>query len=146
MALMPRKLIVTDEEAAFIRANRTKGAKWIAEKLGVDIDALYQYGSDKGISLKKDTIPRNMRNRRNAWAWPRPYKKYKKLLVERDGLRCHYCDYLMTYDEAQIDHVLAASRGGTDAPSNLVLACARCNSIKSSLCYSCPDFRNAIGQ
>ena len=143
---MPRKLIVTDEQDAFIRANKTKGAKWISEVLNVDIDALYQYGSDNSISLKKETIPKNMRNKRSAWAWPRPYKKYKKLLVERDGLRCHYCDYLMTYDEAQIDHVLATSRGGTDAPSNLVLACARCNSIKSSLCYSCPDFRNAIGQ
>jgi hypothetical protein len=30
------------------------------------------------------------------------------------------------------------------APDNLVLACFRCNYIKSTLCYTCPEFRNKI--
>lgn len=141
---MPRRIVVNEEIIAFIKANNRKGAKWLAEQLNVNVDAIYQYGSDNKISVKKETTPKSMRDKRDAWKWPRPYKKYKKLLVERDGLRCHYCDYLMSYNEAQIDHVIATSRGGTDAPSNLVLACARCNGLKSSLCYQCPEFRNAI--
>jgi hypothetical protein len=147
MALMPRRLKLTDEEQYFIKNNAYKGGKWLADQLGVHADAIYQYGHDNKISMKnQEIVPKSMKDRRNAWAWPRPYKKYKKMLVERDGLRCHYCDYLMSYQEAQIDHILAQSRGGSDAPINLVLACSRCNGLKSSLCYSCPDFRNAIGR
>jgi hypothetical protein len=144
---MPRKLKLTDEEKDFIKQNAYKGGKWLADQLGVHPDGIYQYGHDNKISMKNlEVVPKSMSNKRNAWVWPRPYKKYKKLLVERDGLRCHYCDYLMTYQEAQIDHILAKARGGSDAPINLVLACDRCNNIKSTLCYECPEFRNAIGK
>lgn len=145
MALMP--WLLDKEQEAFIREHATKGANWLSEALCVNRQAIYQYAHKEGFSVKKETIPKPMRNvKRNAWAWPRHYLKYKKYLVLRDGLRCHYCDQLMTYDEAQIDHILAKARGGTDAPHNLVLACARCNGLKSTLCYSCPEFREAIKQ
>ena len=42
------------------------------------------------------------------------------------GSRCHYCGTLAT----TVDHVIPKSRGGTDALSNLVPACARCNYSK----------------
>ena len=146
---MPRNSL-TDEEKDFIYVNRIKGGNWLAEALDVDRGAIYQYATDQGFSVKKGgrAITRHEKNMKNlvklCSSWPKKYRAYKKLLVERDGLRCHYCDYLMSYEEAQVDHVLARARGGTDAPINLVLACARCNHLKSTLCYSCPEFREKI--
>ena len=141
---MPRKYPFTDDQIDFIIRNAYKGGNWLSEQLDVDRASIYQWGTDNKISVKKRDYP--VVTGRTSWPWPRPYRKYKNLLVMRDGLRCHYCDYLMSYGEAQIDHILAKARGGSDAPHNLVLACARCNRVKSTLCYTCPEFRSMIGK
>ena len=145
---MPRRPF-NEEEKQYIRDNATLGGLALAEILMVDPGAIYQLGVDEGFSVKKGgkTIRRDWlieRYVKGCSDWPKNYRRYKKMLVERDGLRCHYCDYLMSYEEAQVDHILAKARGGTDAPNNLVLACSRCNNLKSTLCYECPEFRNAI--
>ena len=132
-----------EEQKTFIRANAAKGGNWIANALNVNRQEVYNLGHREGFSLKTVREPKPVRATRN---WPRHYRKYKKYLVMRDGLRCHYCEQLMTYDEAQVDHIKPKVRGGSDAPHNLVLACAMCNNLKSTLCYSCPEFRDAIGQ
>lgn len=145
---MPRKL--TCDQMEFVRKNAALGGNELSAILGVSRAAIYQYATDKGFSVKKNGRAMTRAEKRmNALKkmqsnWPRNYRHYKKLLVERDGLRCHYCDSYMTYADAQVDHVLAKARGGTDAPTNLVLACARCNNLKGTTCYDCPEFRNAI--
>ena len=147
---MPRNAL-DNEQKDFIRANANKGGNWLAEALSVDRGQIYQYATDEGFSVKKggrqgtNGIAIN-RMVKGCSAWPKQYHRYKKYLVMRDGLRCHYCDSLVTYDEVQIDHVLAKARGGSDAPHNLVLACARCNGLKSTLCYQCPEFRSAVNE
>jgi hypothetical protein len=146
---MPRNNL-TDEQKDFIRKHAELGGTALAEALGVDRGAIYQLATDEKFSVKKGGKGNKKRDRtiakykRGYSLWPRNYRHYKQELVERDGLRCHYCDVLMTYQEAQVDHILAKARGGIDLPSNLVLACSRCNRVKSTLCYSCPEFRNAI--
>jgi hypothetical protein len=140
---MPRKDRYTDEEVSFIKEYAHMGAAWLAEELGTTREYLYQWGTNNGVSVKKRNYEKK-ELKRTSWAWPRNYRKNKADLVLRDGLRCHYCDYLMTYEEAQVDHILAKARGGSDAPFNLVLACSRCNNLKSTLCYECPEFRNKI--
>ncbi len=146
---MPRNSL-TDEQKLFVRENAHWGGNLLAQTLGVDRQEIYNYGTVNGFSVKKGgkTLSKHEKAMKklvkSASNWPKQYRRYKKLLVERDGLRCHYCDYLMSYEEAQVDHVLAKARGGSDAPINLVLACFRCNSLKSTLCYSCPEFRNKI--
>lgn len=141
---MPRTLKLTEKQEAFIMANRSMGGAWLAKELQVDQAALYQWGTNNRVSLKRDKSFNKPKRRKLCNNWPRRYPKYKPFLVERDGLRCHYCDTLMKYDEAQIDHKIPRVRGGTDAPHNLVLACARCNNIKGSSCYECKEFRDAI--
>jgi hypothetical protein len=148
MALMPRNAL-TDEQKAFVRDNAMKGGTWLAQALNVDRSQIYQYATDEGFSVKKGgkcnlEEKRIKLMKRGYSSWPKQHKRYKKYLVMRDGLRCHYCDTYVTYDEVQIDHVVAKARGGTDAPHNLVLACPRCNRVKSTLCQSCPEFREAI--
>jgi hypothetical protein len=146
---MPRNRL-TCEEKKFIKENAALGGIALAEALGIDRGYIYQYATDEGFSVRKGgkALEPNDRKikkmRRSFSSWPRNYRFYKKLLVNRDGLRCHYCDVLMSYAEAQMDHIVAKARGGTDAPANLVLACPRCNNIKGTTCYSCPEFRNAI--
>ena len=148
MALMPRNSL-DDEQKAFIRVHAEQGGNWLAEALIVPRSAVYQYATDEGFSVKKggkQGVNGKSINRmvRGYSVWPKNYRRYKKYIVMRDGLRCHYCDCMVTYDEAQVDHILAKARGGSDAPHNLVLACAMCNNLKSTLCYSCPEFRDAV--
>jgi hypothetical protein len=150
MAVMPRNNL-TQKQRDFIHENASMGGNWLAAQLLVDRAAIYQYATDAKISVKKGGKP-DAKDRavhklkRTCMTWPRKHHYYKKLLVERDGLRCHYCDVVMAYKDAQIDHILAKARGGTDAPSNLVLACATCNHVKSTLCYTCPEFRDNIAK
>jgi purine nucleoside permease len=51
----------------------------------------------------------------------------------RDGLACCYCG-ASTEDGAQLtlDHVKAASKGGSNHESNLVTCCSRCNSSRGA--------------
>jgi hypothetical protein len=53
-------------------------------------------------------------------------------VFERDGWRCSYCDVEITMTTGHADHVVPRSRGGSDDPSNLVAACARCNLSKGA--------------
>lgn len=48
-------------------------------------------------------------------------------VLERDGARCRYCG---SAKHPTIDHVVPKSRGGSDEPANLVVACRSCNARK----------------
>jgi 5-methylcytosine-specific restriction endonuclease McrA len=48
-------------------------------------------------------------------------------IMERDGSGCAYCGRA---DPVTLDHVVPRSQGGSNDVSNLVLACAPCNSAK----------------
>lgn len=49
--------------------------------------------------------------------------------LRRQRSRCYWCGTSIA-DAYQIDHVVPVSRGGTNEPSNIVLACIHCNSAK----------------
>lgn len=53
-------------------------------------------------------------------------------LFERDRHLCAYCGERMGYSALTRDHVLPLSRGGKDEWTNVVTACARCNSHKAA--------------
>jgi 5-methylcytosine-specific restriction endonuclease McrA len=64
-----------------------------------------------------------------------PIEIWEKVF-RRDNGRCRYCglDLLQSYStfaSATVDHLIARSVGGTDAPRNLVLACPGCNQMLS---------------
>ena len=60
----------------------------------------------------------------------------------RAGWRCEYChapEVLFNFP-FEVEHIVPAARGGTDAADNLALACRSCNSHKGSrLTASDPD-------
>jgi 5-methylcytosine-specific restriction endonuclease McrA len=45
---------------------------------------------------------------------------------------CNYCHARLTERTATVDHLIPESRGGTDDPGNLALACLGCNKSKGS--------------
>ena len=53
-------------------------------------------------------------------------------LFEGQGGRCAGCLRPLPYRNLTVDHILPQSRGGGDAPANLQLLCAACNSKKSA--------------
>jgi 5-methylcytosine-specific restriction endonuclease McrA len=70
--------------------------------------------------VKKDRIPLNLRRQ----------------VVERDGLRCVYCDEDLTNAEVHLDHVIPESKGGLTVYSNLQVTCRKCNLSKGVLTES----------
>lgn len=52
-------------------------------------------------------------------------------LLVRDGGRCQYCAKELRIQEATIDHVIPASRGGKRSWTNSTTACKRCNAQKA---------------
>jgi hypothetical protein len=59
----------------------------------------------------------------------------RELVRHRAGDRCEYCripQYATPHLTFHIEHVIAVQHGGSDDPSNLALACDRCNLHKGT--------------
>lgn len=54
-----------------------------------------------------------------------------KLFGKRNTRPCYYCGKKLSRATATFDHVRPLSKGGYDKLKNGVLACARCNTLKS---------------
>ena len=62
------------------------------------------------------------------------FKRAIKRATMRDcGRRCVYCATPLDFETATLDHVHPLSQGGVHHPANVVLACTRCNQLKSDL-------------
>jgi 5-methylcytosine-specific restriction endonuclease McrA len=60
------------------------------------------------------------------------HKRAIKRATMRDcGRRCVYCSTPLDFETATLDHVYPLARGGAHHPGNVVLACTRCNRLKS---------------
>lgn len=100
---------------------------------------------------KYDADPEAARARKKAWAKANPEKERARIQRRRalvlgnkstgvtpeewTNICAHHdwrCAYCFAKRKLTRDHVLALSRGGRDEPSNVVPACRRCNSSKSS--------------
>jgi hypothetical protein len=59
------------------------------------------------------------------------YSDYRKRLWNRDP-NCTYCGKRIAHGSTTLDHIVPKSQGGLDTPSNLLLACERCNQAKDA--------------
>jgi hypothetical protein len=57
----------------------------------------------------------------------------RSLVTERAGARCEYCraPQVVTGAAYHIEHIIPASRGGANDPSNYALCCITCNGHKA---------------
>jgi len=124
------------KEADNLISQRHLTAKDLAETLGITPHAVYQRRSRLGITFHsgKESTP-GYRSR-----WPRTLKYIKKWILQRDEFICFYCGQPAN----EVDHVIPKHHGGSDAPSNLVASCKRCNNLKGTSCSVCPAWRNLI--
>lgn len=53
-------------------------------------------------------------------------------ILDRDGFRCQYCGARAPDVELEVDHVVSVHDGGSDAETNLIAACFRCNRGKKA--------------
>ena len=60
-------------------------------------------------------------------------KRLRFEILRRDNHACRYCGATAPDVALTVDHVVPTALGGTDEPTNLVTACAPCNSGKSSV-------------
>ena len=67
--------------------------------------------------MKKERIPKNLR----------------RMVIDRDGRRCVYCDEDLTDAEIHLDHVIPESKGGPTNLANLQVTCRKCNTSKGVL-------------
>ena len=85
-------------------------------------------------------------DQRRGWQggkWCRPATRLAIYL--RDGLACAWCG--ATVEDGVVltlDHLVPDLNGGTNAPTNLVTACRRCNSARGT--RSIPRFAAAVAE
>lgn len=60
----------------------------------------------------------------------------RRMVIERDGLRCVYCDDDLSQSEVHLDHVVPESQGGPTTVTNLQVTCRKCNLQKGVLTES----------
>lgn len=61
----------------------------------------------------------------------KPVKFSRVNIYGRDKYRCQYCGNKFAMDDLTFDHVLPRSQGGLTEWTNIVSACAKCNSKKA---------------
>ena len=59
-------------------------------------------------------------------------RRFREVVEQRAQSRCEYCLALakITPQTFHIEHIIPLSKGGTDEPDNLCLACSACNFAK----------------
>lgn len=125
---------------------RKQAKEWRDENL----DYARQKSRDYGRAHIKEIVERN-----KEWAKNNP-ERYKAIMANRYardknaegfytqedinniyeelGGRCEYCGISIFFEiprDVHIDHIIPLSRGGTNWPDNLTLACRECNCSKS---------------
>lgn len=59
----------------------------------------------------------------------------RKIIIKRDGYVCRYCGALLTKQTHTIDHIIPASKGGSEHPNNLAMCCGWCNKKAKDLVF-----------
>ena len=66
----------------------------------------------------------------------------RRSVYEKYHGRCAYCGSPITYQEMQVDHIVALANGGTNDLSNLNPSCPLCNTFKGD--SSIKSFRRRL--
>jgi 5-methylcytosine-specific restriction endonuclease McrA len=97
------------------------------------------YSSHGELARAKRKIDRYLK----GWAPPEPKLSLSRnhhtsvtRLVFRDGPSCYLCGRTLDRSQYHIEHIIPRSRGGTNHPANLALACHPCNYRKADMYVS----------
>lgn len=96
-------------------------------------ESWHRNGKGRPTTRRADAISQK-RSRRRA----KELKRLRFEVLRRDNHACRYCGATAPEARLTVDHVTPVALGGSDEPTNLVTACADCNSGKSSVPASAP--------
>jgi 5-methylcytosine-specific restriction endonuclease McrA len=85
--------------------------------------------SSPSTSIRVPATMRLLKRVNKRW---KPPRFRKKVLFNRDGWRCQYCNTKLGWSTIEVEHVLPTSRGGQTSWLNCVAACKPCNSRKDN--------------
>lgn len=71
-------------------------------------------------------------NRQHWWKEFQEKKAVKKQLISVFGLSCFWCRCTLPEKELTLDHQIPGSKGGSNNPENLRLACFPCNNSRGN--------------
>lgn len=77
--------------------------------------------------MNKAKITARREKERRGWA---------SRIAKAKAIRCHYCGLPVAPQSATREHIKPQASGGGDQQSNVVISCARCNSMRSSKPYA----------
>ena len=66
------------------------------------------------------------------WKKTDDYKDWRSRQFGKQEGKCYYCNDELKGVRTNVEHVVPRSKGGTNKPKNLVLACWKCNKDKGS--------------
>jgi len=101
--------------------------KWSAKNR--DKRKLYEQNWRANNPDKVRAIGHNQRARKHSAKGTHTASDIRAIYAHQNG-RCYYCGQKVGEDY-HVDHVVPLSRGGTNDPSNLVIACTHCNLSKN---------------
>jgi len=94
--------------------------------MGADVDgSIVDHGEN--MKLTPAQVKNLMRRGLRLLVDPEPEKEDKQIVWDFFGGRCAYCGKQLTNGEGDIDHLISAALGGTNALANRVLSCKSCN-------------------
>jgi 5-methylcytosine-specific restriction endonuclease McrA len=59
-------------------------------------------------------------------------RRKAKLFGIREVMPCVFCETILSFEEATVEHIVPVSRGGPNVMENLTISCAMCNNNRSS--------------
>ena len=134
------------EDEKYLLTHADMGALWIAEQLGRSHHAINQRAHKlrTGLGANRKKLKVNLKSKIKPWVqkpaiMPRKptWRFMRELALQKNNYSCVYCGN----NADTVDHVLAKSKGGTDALHNLVAACRRCNTLRGTSCENCPEWQ-----
>lgn len=129
------RIVAANRNSEYPKRRRAGQKAAETRKANVAVWRSVKFASDPLINAGSNKAPKMGKNER---------RRIRKLLVERDGLFCHYCNCRMHLNNADaknfasIEHIMPHSMGGTNHPNNLVLACVACNCQRSTFLAALP--------
>lgn|SRR5215831_6307062 len=131
----------------FVERKRVSGRRTDAKRQADPIKRLKRNARIVERRNEKPELAEKTRTGQKVWrdktpGWHRPYRHRRRarlrkakgsfdrgdvfLILTAQTFRCFWCDADITRKH-HVDHYIPLARGGSNWPSNIVLACARCN-------------------
>ncbi|WP_375338946.1 HNH endonuclease [Ancylothrix sp. D3o] len=66
---------------------------------------------------------------------PQQKRSKKQKLIALFGAKCWWCCECLPENQLTLDHLIPKSRGGSNSPENLRLACEKCNKSRGNSLY-----------